>query len=190
MKTRLSARHRQVKKNERHDNTAAIQEFRQYQRDIQNSKSTINTNVHDNASVSTKRTASQFTYTQKNKRGLSGTLQGSKPWPSELDNQTNLARNAADLGNTGTSNNENPLNAATEHTGRSAARSFFMGGDAVTSAEAQGEGSQEDTASLGAAPETDEGARKERVQQILELQKSDPESFQMVVQELINQAEM
>ena len=82
------------------------------------------------------------------------------------------------------------MNAATEHTGRSAARSFFMGGDAVTSAEAQGEGSQEDTASLGAAPETDEGARKERVQQILELQKSDPESFQMVVQELINQAEM
>lgn len=122
-------------------------------------QSTVNTYANDN--LSSKRTASQFTRDLKHhKRGLSGTIRGNKP-------------------------KRNPMMSTTE-TGRSLNRSS-MAGDALTSAAA--DPSQEGLASATIARGDPGSGRRDKVQQMLELQRSDPEGFQLALTELLHQAD-
>lgn len=155
-KSRFITRNRRLK-NFHH--SKGTQGFTQYEIDMQNSKSTVNTHANDN--LSSKRTASQFTQHAKNhRRGLSGTIRGGKPW-------------------------QRPLLSSTQNTGRSLNRSS-IGGDALTSVA----GDRREGFASQMVVRQDEGTtRQKKVQQMLELQKSDPEGFQMALEELMNQAE-
>ena len=140
-------------------NPKASHGFR-HQLDIQNSKSTANTHANDD--LSSKRTASQVTqHLKSHQRGLSGTVRGGRPRPRLLVSTT-------------------------EHTGRSLNRSSILGGEALTSA---ADPSQEGFTSQMMAQQQDERATKhDKVQKLLELRQSDPEGFQMALDELCTQA--